>query len=134
MKYLLDTNVCIRFMNNRSAKIRHRFEFVGFADICVSAVTRAEMMFGAAQSKFSTQTRALQEEFLNYFVSLPFDDAAANVYGTVRARLKLLGTPIGPNDLFIASIALANNLTLVTHNVREFSRVEELNIEDWEAE
>ena len=66
------------------------------------------------------------------FVSLPFDDRAAEEYGKVRAHLTALGTPIGPNDLMIAAIALANQLTLVTHNTAEFSRVPGLTLEDWQ--
>ena len=75
----------------------------------------------------------LQKSFLSQFVSLPFDDSCAEIYGKVRADLAKAGTPISSNDLQIASIALANNLILVTHNVREFSRIEGLKIEDWEA-
>ena len=67
------------------------------------------------------------------FVSLPFDDAAASVYAIIRAHLESAGTPIGPYDLQIAAIALANGLTLVTHNTREFSRVPGLLLEDWEV-
>lgn len=74
------------------------------------------------------------QQFLNLFVSLPFDDNAALIYGEIRAQLRALGTPIGPNDLQIAAIALANNLILVTHNLREFSRVNGLPIEDWEEQ
>jgi tRNA(fMet)-specific endonuclease VapC len=70
---------------------------------------------------------------LDPFRSLPFDDASAEVYGRIRAQLGAQGNLIGPNDLLIASIALANNLTLVTHNTREFSRIPELRIEDWVA-
>lgn len=65
-------------------------------------------------------------------VSLPFDDRAADEYGRIRAYLARLGTPIGPNDLLIAAIALANNATLVTHNTTEFNRVPGLTIVDWE--
>ncbi len=64
--------------------------------------------------------------------SLPFDDNAAHEYGRIRAHLASLGTPIGPNDLMIASIALANNLTLITHNTAEFSRIPALQLEDWQ--
>lgn len=61
-----------------------------------------------------------------------FDDLAAERYGELRAHLDAAGTPIGPNDLMIASIALANSLTLVTHNTGEFSRVPGLRLEDWQ--
>ncbi|MGA1284531.1 MAG: PIN domain-containing protein, partial [Prochlorothrix sp.] len=71
--------------------------------------------------------------FLAQFVSFPFDAACSEIYGNIRANLAGLGTPIGANDLLIAAIALANELTLVTHNIREFSRVPELQVEDWEV-
>ena len=77
---------------------------------------------------------ALQQKFLNNFVSLPFDDAAATIFGEIRSSLAAKGTPIGPYDLQIAAIALANNLILVTHNTREFSRIADLKLEDWETE
>lgn len=69
---------------------------------------------------------------VNRFVSFPFDDEAAEVYGRIRADLEKLGTPIGPNDLLIAAIGLANDATVVTHNTREFSRIADLKLEDWE--
>lgn len=86
------------------------------------------------RSNNPTRTLALQEVFLNNFVSLPFDDRAARMFGTIRADLASLGSPIGPYDLQIAAIAVVNNLTLVTHNTREFSRVSGLVIEDWEQQ
>ena len=88
---------------------------------------------GQREAQTRERARDLQQEFLNQYVSLPFDDQAALFYGQIRAQLATLGTPIGPLDLQIAAIALANNLTLVTHNTREFRRVEGLQIEDWEA-
>lgn len=76
----------------------------------------------------------LQAGFLAQFISLPFDDVAANLFGRIRSQLESQGTPIGSYDLQIAAIALAHNLTLVTHNSREFSRVEGWRWEDWETE
>jgi tRNA(fMet)-specific endonuclease VapC len=73
-----------------------------------------------------------QQHFLQRFISFPFDDPAAKVYGEIRASLEKAGTPIGPNDLMIAAIAIANRVTLVSHNTREFSRIDALNIVDWE--
>lgn len=78
-------------------------------------------------------TRTIPVLFLSQFQSLPFDVQAAEVYGSVKAYLDKLGTPIGPNDLMIASISLANKLILVTHNMREFNRVLWLQLEDWET-
>lgn len=95
-------------------------------------MVKAEMFYGAAKSQNPERSLERQLTFLNQFVSLYFDDQAASVYSIIRTRLEKSGTPIGPNDLLIASIAVANNLVLVTHNISEFSRVEGLQIEDWE--
>lgn len=132
MKYLLDTNVCARYLNGRSAAIRERLRLTKVEDIAVCSVVKAELFYGAMKSNNPQKTLARQQRFLNLFVSLPFDDSTALMYGRIRATLSASGTPIGPNDFQIAAIALANNLTLVTHNTREFSRVQGLVIEDWE--
>ncbi|AFZ28462.1 putative nucleic acid-binding protein, contains PIN domain (plasmid) [Cylindrospermum stagnale PCC 7417] len=132
MRYLLDTNVCARYLNGRSLAIRERLRATNFADIAVCSVVKGELFYGAMRSNNPERTLARQQEFLNLFVSLPFDDSAAFIYGRIRADLAANGTPIGPNDFQIAAIAMVNNLILVTHNTREFSRVNGLQIEDWE--
>lgn len=134
MKYLLDTNTCIRYLNGRSPAIKAHFATVQPEDIAVCSVVKAELFYGALRSGRPAENLQHQERFVSRFVSLPFDDLAAEVYGRIRADLEKMGQPIGPNDLFIAAIALAHNLTLVTHNTREFSRVKNLQIADWEAE
>ncbi|EDN69897.1 virulence-associated protein [Beggiatoa sp. PS] len=93
---------------------------------------KAELFYGAMKSHNPAKTLAKQEVFLNQFVSLPFDDKAAKIFGEIRAYLTRIGKPIGPYDLQIAAIALAHNVILVTHNTREFSRIPDLQIEDWE--
>jgi len=95
-------------------------------------IVKAELYYGAYKGTRLESNLVLYQEFFSELVSLPFDGNAAAVYGRIRARLEALGTPIGPNDLQIAAIALANDLILVTHNTREFSRVEGLRLEDWE--
>ena len=134
MKYLLDTNVCARYLNGKSPAVRERIRATNRDDIAVCSVIKAELFYGAMRSNNPQKTLANQQQFLNLFISLPFDDNVAVVYGEIRAQLTALGTPIGPNDFQIAAIALANNLILVTHNTREFSRVNGLQIEDWEEE
>nr|WP_211173015.1 type II toxin-antitoxin system VapC family toxin [Brasilonema bromeliae] len=131
---MLDTNACIVYLNRPVSGVRRRLQSLSPQDIAVCSVVKAELFYGAMKSKNPTRTLALQEAFLNNFVSLPFDDTAARIYSRIRADLAALGTPIGPYDLQIAAIALANNLTLVTHNTGEFSRVEGLQISDWEEE
>jgi tRNA(fMet)-specific endonuclease VapC len=133
MRYLLDTNVCIRFINGRSPKLRDKFLIMTDQEIVVSAVTKAEMFYGSAKSQMPEISRTKQERFLSRFVSLPFDDKAADMYGSMRAELERIATPIGSYDMMIASLALAHDLILITHNVKEFGRVNRLRIEDWEA-
>lgn len=132
MRYLLDTNVCARYLNGRSPTVRTRIRSTRREEIAVCSVVKAELFFGAMRSTDVERTLDRQQQFLNLFVSLPFDDAAAIIYGRIRAELTELGTPIGPNDFQIAAIAMANNLILVTHNTGEFSRVNGLLLEDWE--
>jgi tRNA(fMet)-specific endonuclease VapC len=132
MKYLLDTNVCIRYLNQKSPAIIQRLESLNTEDIAVCSIVKAELFYGAMKSNNPQKTLARQQLFLNRFVSLIFDDNTALVYGQIRASLAKIGTPIGSNDLQIAAIAISNNLILVTHNTREFSRVDGLKIEDWE--
>jgi tRNA(fMet)-specific endonuclease VapC len=91
------------------------------------------MYFGAARSRNPDRALAEQRLFFSRFRSLSFDDAAAESYAKIRADLSQLGQLIGPNDLMIAAICLARDVTLVTHNVAEFGRVSDLNVEDWES-
>ena len=130
--YLLDTNVCIVYLKGKSANVRQRFDLLQRNNIAVCSVVKAELFYGSMRSNNSKKLLQTQKLFVEKFVSLPFDDRCIAIYGKIRARLAKAGTPIGSNDLLIASIALSHNLILVTHNIREFSRVEELKLEDWE--
>ena len=94
---------------------------------------KAELFYGAMRSNSPDLAWAKAQRFLIVFESLPFDDIAGLTAGRIRALLAANGTPIGYNDLLIGAIAVANNLTLVTHNTDEFSRVAELQVEDWEV-
>jgi len=134
MLYLLDTNACIRLLNGTSIVVQRRLEANRRSDVVVCSVVKAELFYGAMRSRNPGQTFARYREFLDPFVSLPFGDESAIAYGYIRADLAAKGTLIGPNDLQIAAIALTNNLTLITHNTAEFSRVNDLQIEDWEVE
>jgi tRNA(fMet)-specific endonuclease VapC len=132
MTYLLDTNVCIRIINGRSAVARQKLLSRPVEQIIVCSVVRAELFYGASKSQTPEATRRKQDLFLSPFASLSFDDFAANTYGRIRADLEQNGIPIGPLDMQIAAIALTHHLTLVTHNIREFSRIPHLQLEDWE--
>jgi tRNA(fMet)-specific endonuclease VapC len=98
----------------------------------LSAVVVAELRYGAAKSTNPTNARTVQDRFLSLIGFVPFDQAAADAYGTIRAFLEKQGTPIGANDLLIGATAVANQLIIVTHNMREFMRVPGLLVEDWE--
>jgi tRNA(fMet)-specific endonuclease VapC len=132
MTYLLDTNTCIRHINGDSESIRLRIEAARPKDIVVCSVVKAELFYGAHKSAQPAKNLANADRFLNRFKSLRFDDLTAENYGAIRAQLERLGTPIGPNDLLIAAIAQRHGAVLVTHNTREFHRVNGLVCEDWE--
>jgi len=132
MTYLLDTNTCIRFLNPRSSAVPNHMAAVRQEEVVICQIVKAELYYGAYKSARRDANLALLAKFFNQFVSRPFDDASAAAYGRLRAELARRGTPIGPNDLMIAAIALAYDLTLVTHNTAEFARVPGLRLEDWE--
>ncbi|MEG5063954.1 type II toxin-antitoxin system VapC family toxin [Microcoleus sp. B3-A4] len=134
MIYLLDSNTCIGYLNGRAIGVLQRLQALPSEEVAVCSIVKAELFYGASRSNNPDRSLAQQQDFFNGFISLPFDDQSAVIYGQIRAQLAASGTPIGPNDLLIASIALANHLILVTHNTREFSRVEGLRLEDWEIE
>ncbi len=131
--YLLDTNVCIMYLKGRVPKIKNRIDNLEAEKIAVCSVVKAELFYGSMIRNNAQKNLNLQKSFVSQFISLPFDDSCAEIYGKIRADLAKAGTPIGSNDLQIASIAIVNDLILVTHNVAEFQRISELNIEDWEV-
>ena len=134
MKFLLDTNTCIIYLRGKNLILKQKLESIKVQDIAVCSIVKSELFYGALKSAKPERNLAAQQEFLAQFISLPFDDSATMIFGTIRTRLEALGTPIGSYDLQIASIAINYNLTLVTHNTREFKRVKDLQLEDWEIE
>jgi tRNA(fMet)-specific endonuclease VapC len=132
VSYLLDTNVCIHYLNSSNNPIFERLNLLTSNDVFLCDIVKFELYYGAYKGSKKQKNLASLTVFFNQFVSLPFDGCSANICGRIRAELNKKGTPIGVYDLQIASIALANNLVLVTHNIGEFSRVEGLQYEDWE--
>ena len=132
MTDLLDTNTCIQYLTGRSQAIIEKFKTTPRQNIYLCDVVKAELYYGAYRSQKKEQNLALYEFLFSHYISLPFNGESAKNYGEIRAELSKLGTPIGAYDLQIASIALAHNLILVTHNTREFNRVKLSHIEDWE--
>ena len=132
MAWLLDTNAWISYLKMPRSSIRSRLETVRPADVLLCSVVKAELLHGAEKYGNRERRLAILHELFGPYDSLAFDDAAASAYGRIRHELETAGNIIGPNDLMIAAIALANNLTLVTHNTAEFSRVQGLMLEDWQ--
>jgi tRNA(fMet)-specific endonuclease VapC len=130
--YLLDSNTCVEYLRNRNPRVIQRIRSEPTQNIRLCSVVLGELYCGAFRSADPISNFALLRHFLGKFSSLPFDDPAAAVYGEERAKLEKLGTKIGPHDMQIAAIALANGLIVVTHNVGEFSRVPGLSVEDWQ--
>jgi len=131
--FLLDTNGCIRFLQGRSPSRLKRFNSVATDEKCLCSVVASELLYGAAKSQRRQQTLNQLLPFLSCFRMFDFDLSAASHFGEIRAERERIGQPIGPYDLQIAAIARANQLTVVTHNVTEFSRVPDLMCEDWES-
>lgn len=132
--YLLDTNACIRVLNNRSPSLVAKLRSHEPSELCLCSVVKAELLFGAYNSARPAENVRVLQVFFAPYQSLPFDDACAEHYGRIRFDLQRQGIAISGNDLFIAAIALAHAVTLVTANTREFSRVVGLELENWERE
>ena len=131
MKWMLDTNVCIAIVRRQPETAIRRLRGKAIGQVGVSAITVAELQYGAAKSSRSEQARSALSEFLLALEVAPFDEQACVGYGAVRAKLKSSGKPIGPLDTLIAAHALSLGVVLVTNNVREFRRVPGLTVEDW---
>jgi len=131
--HLLDTNSCVDHLRRGPASdVTAKLAAAVPGSVVLCSVVVAELLYGAHRSVRKGQTLSQVQAFCRNFRSLAFDDLAAEEYGWIRAHLAGMGTPIGPNDLLIASIAIANDLTLVTNNTSEFSRVPGLKLEDWQ--
>lgn len=131
MRWMLDTDTCIGLIRQRSASAIKKLGSRSIGQVGISSITLSELAYGAARSQAPERSRAALDEFLLPLVVAPYDDAAAFAYGEIRATLANAGTPIGPLDTLIAAHALALDVTLVTHNRREFERVPALRVDDW---
>ena len=129
MKYLLDANAVIALLKGHAGFLA-RLKSQKPLDVGVSSIVAHELFYGAYRSQRVSENLARVEAL--QFEVLDFDREDARQAGQIRAEMALMGTPIGPYDVLIAGQALARELTLVTHNLREFSRVSNLKVEDWE--
>jgi tRNA(fMet)-specific endonuclease VapC len=131
LSYLLDTDICIYIHHERPPQVIERFKRIRLGDAAISVVTYGELLFGASKSQRRAEALQIIEEFANAVGVRPLPLNAARLYGGLRADLEARGETIGGNDLWIASHAKAEGLTLVTNNEREFKRIAGLNIENW---
>ncbi len=131
MKYLLDSNVCVDYLNGRFPRVTSRIQSLTPDDLCLSSIVLAELRFGADKSEKARRNHELLNVLTEEIPDRDFDAAAASTYGKVRAALEKKGRPIGPNDMLIAAHALSLGLVLVTDNTDEFERVKGLKIENW---
>jgi len=131
MRYLLDTNVWITYFKARWTPVRGRLESTPATDLSVCSIVWAELLHGATKYDDPLERRARVEAALNPLANFHFDLDAAHEYARIRDYLERQGNLIGGNDLMIAAIALAHDLTVVTHNSGEFTRVPGLRVEDW---
>lgn len=133
MRYLLDTNIIIYILKRRPPQVAARFAELSAGDLCVSSISISELMYGAAKSQQPEKALEAIAQIGQALEVVAYDEAAAHIYGQLRAGLEQQGQPIGALDTLIAAHALALEATLVTHNVREFGRVPGLRVEDWAA-
>jgi tRNA(fMet)-specific endonuclease VapC len=129
--YMLDTDICIYIIKQKPKNVLDHFERLQQGDICISAITFAELMNGAKKSQRVEENMARLNELSELLVIAPFDQEAAIAYGDVRSALEKKGNIIGGNDILIASHALILDCILVTNNEKGFSRVDGLKIENW---
>ena len=132
MKILLDTDICIYAINRKRPEILSRVRDYRIGEVGISSITYAELRFGVENSARVEENLDRLERFLLPLEVVPFDAEAGRHYGRIRSELKRLGCPIGSNDLLIAAHAFALDTTLVTNNVREFSRIDGLWMEQWD--
>jgi tRNA(fMet)-specific endonuclease VapC len=130
-RFMLDTDTCSYIVRRSHAALVDRLATMPTDDVCISVVVKAELLYGIALWPRTSRNNAAVAAFLKTVAVMDFPDAAAAHYADIRADLTKRGTLIGANDLFIAAHARCLELTLVTNNVREFSRVKRLTIENW---
>ena len=130
LRYMLDTNICIHVIKNRPEGLRERFNRLA-DQLCISAVSLAEIIYGAEKSARQIENIKVVEQFAARLDVLPFGERAATHYGQIRADLERAGHPIGLHDMMIGGHARSEGLTLVSNNIPEFQHIEGLRIDNW---
>ena len=129
--YLLDTNICIYAINGRHPALNEHLLSIQPNKILISSITVGELEYGAAKSHWGDRTRQIMYAFLANYDILPFSGNDALLFGKIRAQLESTGSVIGLFDAMIGTQGVANGLTVVTHNTREFKRIPDIQLEDW---
>jgi tRNA(fMet)-specific endonuclease VapC len=130
-RFMLDTDTCSYIMKRSSEPLLQRLRKTPVEEVCISVITKAELLYGVEVSPRRRQDETALNAFLAHAEALDFPDEAASHYARIRAELKVAGKMIGANDLLLAAHARSLGLTLVTNNIREFARVSDLKIENW---
>jgi tRNA(fMet)-specific endonuclease VapC len=130
-RYMLDTDICSYIMKRSNEAVLRRLRKVPISDVCVSVITKSELLYGVEVSPHRGQDAEALVAFLRHVEVLDFPDEAAAHYAQIRANLKTRGTMIGANDLFIAAHARSLRLTLVRNNTSEFGRIQGLKLDNW---
>jgi len=131
LRYLLDTNICLYIAKQRPPAVAMRFATLPLGAVGMSLITFGELRFGAEKSQHQAHALATLDRLRELIPVLELEDGVWESYGRLRALLQRDGTPIGNNDLWIASHALHLGVTLVSNNTREFERVPEFKLENW---
>lgn len=129
--YLLDTNICIYIIKKKPLTVLKKMHSKKITEIGISVITFAELQFGVEKSLFKEKNQFALNQFLAPLEVFPFDERAAVNYATIRVNLEKVGQPIGVFDMMIAAHSLSLEAILVTNNEKEFSRVQDLKIENW---
>jgi tRNA(fMet)-specific endonuclease VapC len=131
-KFLLDTNICIYFLKGQYNLVQ-KLEKIGLENCFISEITIAELKFGAENSESKEKNRNTVDDFTSRFTIIPIFNSL-DIYAKEKARLRKAGNPLDDFDLLIGATAITNNLVLVTRNVADFERLEEIKIENWIAD
>lgn len=131
MRYLLDTNICIYIAKQQPQNVLEKFKHLKVGEVGMSTITYGELFYGACNSQQTEKSVRVLTELMHSVPVLPLPIEAGKHYGKIRKELNKLGMPVGNNDLWIAAHALCLNLILVSNNLKEFSRIPTLKLENW---
>ena len=129
--YMLDTDICSYIIRERPVSVLEKFKRIDASNLCISAITQAELLYGIARSSSKKVNREVVSDFIGRLIVLDWNSAAAEKYGELRAELEAKGKTIGNMDMMIAAHALSIGATVVTNNTRHFSLVPKLKTSNW---